>query len=318
VIQFDICHINLLYSFVPYYDIIKDDSGENMKSRVYVGILTGMVLVFTFFCGCAMAGDPMENDRDFLLGDPDGDMIQNWEEFMVGTDPFNSDSDNDGLPDYWELENSQWRNDRANANLDPTNAADSHLDFDYEPYSQAAGYNVGEQDAEFNAVRILRGGKLITWPSNSEIKFIDVVFDEDSMHYDNYEEFYRPYTDLKDLTTIKYMHTSPIYADTDGDGELDPDDQEPLAINDGTNPGAVDSIDVNNEIDKSRPELIGIQKYKNHESLDNKPINNLFDQSNHFDIQTDTTNIDSKNKIKQKKNIVFPDVDNDGIKSSKN
>ena len=288
-----------------------------MKTRVIVGILIGMVLVFTFFCGCSIAGDPLDNDRDFLLGDPDGDMIKNWEEFLVGTDPFNSDSDNDGLPDFWELEYSQWRNPRENALLDPTDASDAHLDFDYEPYSEASGYNVGEKDAEFNAVRTLRGGKVITWPSNDEIRFTDLVFDEDSMHYDNYEEFYRPYTDPLDLITIKYMHTSPVYADTDGDGILDPDDQMPLSINDSADPGIVDSTPDSSQVSEKGDGLECIVKNIDLESLNNEPMDDIYDQSLsfEFDIQTEITNQESnnKNKIKDTKNSLLPDIDNDGI-----
>ena len=55
-----------------------------------------------------MAGDPLNKDTQFLNSDPDGDSITTWEEFTVGTDPFNTDSDNDGLPDWWELEYSKW------------------------------------------------------------------------------------------------------------------------------------------------------------------------------------------------------------------
>ncbi len=35
--------------------------------------------------------------------DDDGDGLSNGDEILIGTDPGNSDSDNDGMPDGWEV-----------------------------------------------------------------------------------------------------------------------------------------------------------------------------------------------------------------------
>ena len=201
-------------------------------------VLVFIVLVFT---NIALAGNPLEKDDGFLNGDPDHDGVINRDEFLVGTDPYNSDSDNDGLPDWWELEYSPWRNPNPNANMDPTDSSDAHQDFDYFQRSNGTGYDRGEIEAKFNAIEKLKGGGLVVWPSNPTIGFKTLVFDEVSPHYDNYEEYYRPYTDLENGNLIRYMHTNPTNPDTDGDGFLDPDDSEPIGKrNDGTTPGGFD------------------------------------------------------------------------------
>jgi hypothetical protein len=63
--------------------------------------------------------DPL--DPGDALDDPDGDGLINVEEFEHGSDPNNPDSDADGLPDGWEVENY----------LDPADPSDAHMDFDY-------------------------------------------------------------------------------------------------------------------------------------------------------------------------------------------
>ncbi len=289
----------------------KSNNWINKKIKLSVGILTGLVLVLTLISSLVLAGDPTEKDNDFLMGDPDGDMIKNWEEFLIGTDPFNADSDNDGLPDWWELEYSQWVNPRINAQMDPTDASDSHKDFDYDPVYDASGYNVGERDAKFDAVRTLRGGKNVTWPANSQITFVQPVFDEEGPHYDNYEEYYRPYTDPVDKKTIKYMHTSPIYSDTDGDHILDPDDYIPLGINDSVDPGAVDGSDSKKT--EQNNEDNDLYKNKVISDLENTPPLSIINDLNNIDLDTEITIQNNKNKIKDTSLNFLPDSENDGI-----
>jgi hypothetical protein len=48
--------------------------------------------------------------------DPDGDGLSNLQEYENGTDPTNNDTDNDGLPDNWELEHEINPNDPAGKN----------------------------------------------------------------------------------------------------------------------------------------------------------------------------------------------------------
>ena len=155
-------------------------------------------------------------------------------------------------------------------------------------------------------------GKVITWPSNPYITFNEPVFDEEGPHYDNYEEYYRPYTDLKDLETIKYMHTNPIYSDTDGDNILDPDDYEPIGWpNCGISPGAADRVE--SKIDEQKPEIKDVLKNNNIIQLDIETVDEIVDDANQFDLQIDITNSETKFNIKETKNLHLPDTENDGI-----
>ncbi len=48
--------------------------------------------------------DPLDPTGDNGgVGDPDDDGLNNYEEYINGTDPHNSDSDGDQLPDGWEV-----------------------------------------------------------------------------------------------------------------------------------------------------------------------------------------------------------------------
>lgn len=63
--------------------------------------------------------DPADNGRirrgiEGALGDADGDQLTNREEFLLGTDPLNADSDGDGLSDY--VESRSIGSDPNNAN----------------------------------------------------------------------------------------------------------------------------------------------------------------------------------------------------------
>lgn len=201
--------------------------------KINIVILIAFVLIISALSSVAMASNPLVKEKHFLMSDPDGDTVLNWEEFQVGTDPFNPDSDNDGLPDWWELEHSSWRNKKTkNAIMDPTDSSDAHLDFDYEPIHDAQGYEIGERDSEFRAIKHFVDGTPMVWPSNKDQTYTAIVFDEESMHYDNYEEYYRPVYDKDKKSITGYIHTNPLYPDSDGDKILDPDDYAPLNIND--------------------------------------------------------------------------------------
>ena len=163
----------------------------------------------------------------------------------------------------------------------------------------------------------MKYGQLVVWPSNPDVRFIDLVSTENTLeppHYDNYEEYYRPYTNLTENGyVIRYMHTSTVDPDTDGDDILDPDDWEPLSYsNDGFSPGCVDT---NTNLDQGLiEELITENELKEIviEKLD-------LIQTSCFDINIEIqTNIinsvsDFQTPGNNKKDVFLPDDDNDGI-----
>jgi hypothetical protein len=189
------------------------------------------VLGLSLLTGSVLAGNPLSKDEGFLFSDPDGDDIITWQEFILGTDPYNPDSDNDGLPDFWE---------HYIADMNPADCSDAHLDFDYYPSREG---EVGENDAAFSEIR----KDIDVWPSNSEITFVKVMYDEDGIHYDNYEEYYRSYRDPDDGYKVKRMSTLPFKPDTDGDGLLDPDDPWPVRYLNGGAPAEPPVEDFNYE-----------------------------------------------------------------------
>jgi hypothetical protein len=87
-----------------------------------------MILAFSGVIGLTAALNPLQGD-DWEY-DPDGDRLTNLDEFIAGSDPNNYDTDGDGLPDGWEVENS----------LDPTDPADALLDNDYFGGEEYASY----------------------------------------------------------------------------------------------------------------------------------------------------------------------------------
>ncbi len=269
--------------------------------------MIAVILAVTVFSTVVLAGDPLKNDKQFFYSDPDGDGVLNWEEFLVGTDPFNTDSDNDGLPDWWELEYSQWRNSDPNALMDATDSSDAHMDFDYDAFSNGSGFNIGEREAQFKALQSLHGGAPVTWPANPDVSFTQPVFDEEGPHYDNYEEFYRPYTDLNNQNVIRYMHTNPTKPDTDGDLILDPDDYEPLGwANDGVSPGASDIPEKSNSDGTSNSNEVE----PNLAVMTQPLIGTMEHYDFNIEIQTPINNEQPNNNNKEQDLV---DIDNDGI-----
>ncbi len=264
-------------------------------NRIKIPVFIGLMLLITAFTSLALAEGSQE-EESFLFSDPDGDGILTWEEFVRGSDPYNSDSDNDGLPDDWEF-------DFFDFGLNPGDSSDAHEDIDYYP-----PYNTSksESEASFEAIKTYTQGDMV-WPSNPTIRFIDKVFDEDGTHYDNYEEYYRPYT--AEDGAIKIMKTYPNDPDCDDDDILDPDDFEPFNYaNDGTGVGGVDSpvINKNKDLDS---EPIKIQE-------NNKEIDIIVELSGEapdpvfvFDIDV----LEPNQQPPAENKDYAADIDNDGI-----
>jgi hypothetical protein len=238
-----------------------------------------------------MAGDPLNTDEEFLYGDPDDDWILNWEELILGTDPYNGDSDNDGLPDFWEYQIAQ---------MDPADAGDAHLDYDYYP---TTFHTIGEKEALFSEIK----KDIDVWPANREITFAEPWIGEDGPHYDNYEEYYRSYRDKNDGMKIKLMSTLPQNPDSDGDGILDPDDEVPTILTDGV---SLDDIELSNgdTTSKNNNEQYQISTLDNQDSIELG--------SNHNIEQSDFENTANYVAITIKPIVLnsdLKDIDNDGI-----
>ncbi len=257
-------------------------------SRISLTIFIGLILSIAALASIGLADT--KEDFAFLYGDPDGDEIATWEEYLIGTDPYNSDSDNDGLPDNWEHGND----------LDPSDSSDAHEDLDYFPLYNAS---VGEHEAAYDAIK----KDIDVWPSNRQITFSEAVFQEDGPHYDNYEEYYRPYYDQYDNMKLKVMHTLPNHPNTDGDEYLDPDDPEPFNFkNDGTGIGGA-SISTSEKTNNIKAIEI--------EDNSNENIIYLEDNSEtpeyNFDVNVQQPDSNQQPPTEDKK--YFADVDNDGI-----
>ena len=295
--------------------------------RFQIAVLISLILAIAAFTSVALATDPLKDDKDFLFVDYDKDGIVTWLEFKIGTNPLNSDTDNDGIPDGWEFDYSPHSGNKDyNALMDPTDSSDAHLDFDYEASLNLTIGRGGERacdpsqpgsddkSASHRAILKLKNGQSVVWPSNPDMRFIDHAPGEDDgapPHYDNYEEYFRPYTYIDSETnaeSIKYMHTNPTKPDTDGDGWRDPDDWEPLSLsNDGTSPGGDDSHDV-----KPKPKVEEKVDVNNIEPpLKDILIDTTF--SSNYDIIIDFSTDTSKQPTNYDKKKYFIDADNDGI-----
>jgi len=192
--------------------------------------------------------------------DPDGDQLQNYQEFRQRTNPSDPDTDHDGMPDGWEVEYG----------LDPLDPGDKRLDSDV---VDIAGTPVSRPDGLINLYEYQNG----TDPRNpdsdgdhlSDYEEIaigwDIEVEGKQQHYFTcasrrggldtdsdtklgpplpngspagpagteflYEGDYGQKQDLSDWNEVMYYHTNASSPDTDGDGLCDPvelfSDREP-------------------------------------------------------------------------------------------
>ena len=184
-----------------------------MKKRM--AILAGTLLLAVSFFSMVSAIDPLDGNDPYL--DPDHDGVSNVQEFEWGSDPNNPDSDNDGLPDGWEI--LYGRGTGGLSGLDPMDPTDAYADADW----ITGNHILSEQNA---------------------------VGAETGLPYTNYDEYYR-HNILDEWTP-----TNPLNGDTDGDLFLDPDDKLPLTAtlnNDGVTGGSGGDSDGNGIPDGTEP-----------------------------------------------------------------
>jgi len=184
-----------------------------MKKRM--AVLVGTLLLAVSFFSVVSAIDPLDDNDAYL--DPDNDGVSNVQEFEWGSDPNNPDSDNDGLPDGWEI--LFGRGTGGLSGLDPMDPTDANADADW-----------------------ITGNHI---PSE-----MDAVGQVTSLPYTNYDEYYRH------NVHGNWTPTNPLNGDTDGDCFLDPDDYLPLTAtlnNDGVTGGGVGDSDGNGIPDGTEP-----------------------------------------------------------------
>ncbi len=148
------------------------------------------------------------NSHD-AYGDADQDMATNYDECnrpKGSTNASDPDSDQDGMPDGWEIIYGKWNESRHEFNIDPTDPTDAYEDPDHDGYNWTLGsfnpdtkeYTYGERD----------------WNRDGRIDFMT---ENDS--YCNLAEYL--FGMDKDCDGINENTTDPNFNDTDYDGMHD-------------------------------------------------------------------------------------------------
>lgn len=119
---------------------------SQVGSRVCFGVTpkNGIVdpIAFTISTENNSTGDSELIIGEDLTDDADGDGLSLADEYAIGTDPYNKDTDGDGIDDYYES---------ITENLDPTNASDASLDSDSDGYTNFSEYQVGSDPNNQNS-----------------------------------------------------------------------------------------------------------------------------------------------------------------------
>jgi len=93
-----------------------------------------------------------DDTTDFYWGDYDGDGLSNWEEiFIHGTDPFNADTDGDGVPDGAEIGEGTDPNDANSAPDFWWQRTTRSLQYDYDEYYPPNNVGWLSREAAWNA-----------------------------------------------------------------------------------------------------------------------------------------------------------------------
>lgn len=159
--------------------------------------------------------NPTEPHNDKYL-DPDGDGLDNWNEYLIGTDPLNWDSDRDGLPDGWEITFREFDLKYNKFNLDPSQGDtiqndeldDEDGDGNFDPVEELLDGRDNDGDGEVVQYIIKNGVKTGYNPFNGEDDDGDGLIDEhDEVSFIN-------------------------WVDDDGDGEVDEGIDEEWDLND--------------------------------------------------------------------------------------
>jgi hypothetical protein len=227
--------------------------------------------------------NPTEPHNDKHL-DPDGDGLDNWNEYLLGTDPLNWDSDRDGLPDGWEIAFREFDIDKNKFNLDPSNGDtiindeydDEDGDGNSDPTEEVLDGRDNDGDGEIVQYKIINGIKTGFNPYNGldddndgiidehdEVSFINWVDDDGDGFVDEGIDEEYDLNDANEDYDWDGVWYSISWVDDDGDDEDDEDpidddgdkryNEDPLDGRDNDNDGLVDEdtggIDDDNDGD---------------------------------------------------------------------
>jgi hypothetical protein len=216
---------------------------EARKMKAYMAALAAMIGLAVIATSAAALNPLSGDDWD---KDPDDDGLTNLDEFLYGSDPNNSDTDGDGLPDGWEADNM----------LDPNDPTDAGKDNDWfggEEYAQFRLPDVPNpltnyaEYFRYAYVDLETGANVYipTDPNNPDTDGDGILDPDDRFPWtydpnEKYDEHGIPYPpvpnpgppvpdDNKDsdhdglLDKDEYLRgTDPFNPDTDGDGLWDP------------------------------------------------------------------------------------------------
>ncbi len=252
---------NLLTDLVLSYKTVatgemKDYNVENsiiagpayiVESGADVTLQAGNIITlkpgFSSIGGSDFSATVLVSSENSVVSDVDNDGISNYDEYLIGTDPRNSDTDGDGMPDAWELANGV---DPLinNANDDPDNDSASN----YEEYIAGTDPNNSDTDGD---------GMPDGWELANGLDPLinNANEDPDNDSASNYEEYLagtNPHNsdtdgdDMPDGWEVTYG-LDPL---SDADRDLDPDSdgESNLAeYNAGTNPNIPTDLILANE-----------------------------------------------------------------------
>jgi len=215
-----------------------------------------------------------------LFGDTDNDGIDNLEEFRRPygkTSPTDPDSDQDGMPDGWEIGYGKYDNETQKLNIDPLNNDDWWQDFDDDGVNYSRVFN----DINENKRKDENETWIVTYQDFDGHGWLNPLWENES--FSNFEE----YLTGRDVDADGMLENSTDPNQWDSDDDFIPDGYE-VYFSDSDRDGLSNwfeilyHLDPNNGADDNGsagdPDLDG---YNNTEEYRNKPnpTNPLYDGS---------------------------------------
>jgi outer membrane protein OmpA-like peptidoglycan-associated protein len=257
------------------FNVINDDAVNGFGSNVDDDFLHEYDRYFNLGLGVAYAAESCDSDKD-------NDGLGRCEEEELGTDPYNADSDGDGLKDGEEVKKYNTDPLKADSDGDGLNDYEEVMNYETNP-------NKADTDGDgLNDYDELKKHK--TDPNNTDTDGDGLNDGEEVTKYNT--DPTKKDTDgdgLKDGDEVKIHKTNPTKVDTDGDGlndgeevgkyktdplDKDTDDggvEDGVEVNtDGTNP--LDGSDDGGLVPEFEHILFGFDSYKIMKSEESKLV----------------------------------------------